>query len=88
MARAASSVQTIAPRGMPPARGLASVLNVVVLIGTPLAGAAHATLNLIGDQQSPGRLSECARLGEELLRKRAYAAFALDGFDKDSADFI
>jgi len=62
--------------------------NAVVLVGAPLAGAAHAGLNLIGDQQSSRRTGQGARLGEELLRNRAHAALALDGFDEDGAKFI
>ncbi len=33
-------------------------------------------------------LAERARFGEELLRERADAAFALDGFDENGADFV
>ena len=77
---------------MPPASGLASVvtsgLDAVVLIGAPLAGAAHAGLNLVDDEQRAGGAGECARFREELLRERANAAFALDGFDEDGADFV
>jgi hypothetical protein len=63
-------------------------LNAVVLIGAPLAGAAHAGLNLIDDEQRAGGAGEGAGFGEELLRERANAAFALDGFDEDGADFV
>ena len=62
-------------------------LNAVVLIGAPLAGAAHAGLNLIHDQQRAGRAGQRARFGEKLLRERTNAAFALDGFDENGADF-
>ena len=62
--------------------------NAVVLIGAPLAGAAHAGLNLIHDEQRAGGVCQRACFGEELLRERADAAFALDGFDEDGADFI
>ncbi len=60
--------------------------NAVVLIGAPLAGAAHSGLNLIRDEQRTGRSGKGSGLGEELLRERTHAAFALDGFDKDGAD--
>ena len=52
--------------------------NAKVLIGAPLSGAAEAGLNLIDDQQSAGGVGQLARLGEELLRERADAAFALN----------
>ena len=63
-------------------------LDAVVLIGAPLAGAAHAGLNLIDDQQRAGGTGQRAGFGEELLRQRTNAAFALDGFDENGADFI
>src|SRR5690348_2056316 len=99
--RATSSVHNTAPRGRPPARGLASVvisgfhptdkdpsvggpgLNAIVLVAAPLAGAAHAGLNLVGDEQSAGRVGQLARLGKELLGERPDAAFALDGFNEN-----
>ena len=59
-----------------------------MLVGAPLAGAAHAGLNLIRDEQGARRTGECASFGEELLGEGAHAAFALDGFDKDGADFV
>ena len=57
-----------------------------MLVRAPLAGAAHARLNLIDNQQRAGGTRESARLCKELLRKRPHAAFALDGFDEDGAD--
>ena len=45
-----------------------SGLNAVVLIGAPLAGAAHAGLNLIDDEQRAGGVGQRARFSEELLR--------------------
>ena len=63
-------------------------LNAVVLIGAPLAGAAHAGLNFIDDEQRAGGAGEGAGFGEELLREGTNAAFALDGFDEDGADFV
>ena len=63
-------------------------LDAVVLIGAPLAGAAHAGLNLVDDEQRAGGAGEGAGFGEELLRERANAAFALDGLDEDGADFV
>ena len=62
--------------------------DAVVLKGAPLAGAAHAGLNLIDDEQCTGGAGECACLGEELLRERANAAFALNGFNEDGADVV
>ena len=63
-------------------------LNAVVLIRAPLAGAAHAGLNLIDNQQRAGGTRQRARLGKELLRQRTNAALALDGFDENRADFV
>ena len=63
-------------------------LNAVVLIGAPLAGAAHAGLNLIDDEQCAGGASQCAGLSEELLRERTNAAFALNGLDENGAYFV
>ena len=61
-------------------------LDAVVLVGEPLAGAAHAGLDLVGEQQRSGGVAEVACCGEELLRDGTDAAFALDGFDADGAD--
>ena len=44
---------------------------------------AHAGLNLIHDEQSAGGCGERAGFREKLLRKRANAAFALNGFNED-----
>ena len=92
MARAASSVQRIAPSGNAAGKRLGQRgdigLNAVVLIGAPFAGAAHAGLNLIDNQQRSRGAGQRARLGEEFLRERAHAAFALNGFDENGADFI
>ena len=59
-------------------------LNAVVLIGAPLARAAHARLNLIHNQQRAGGVAQLPRLGEELLRQRTDAALALDRLDAES----
>src|SRR5208337_961935 len=48
-------------------------LDAVVLVGTPLAGAAHASLNLIDNQQCARGTRERACLREELLRQRPHA---------------
>src|ERR1039458_8511245 len=63
-------------------------LNAEVLIGAPLSGAAQAGLNFIGDHQGSRRVGQRARLCEKFLRKRTYAALALNGFEEDGADFI
>ena len=62
-------------------------LNAVMLVGTPFAGTAHATLNLIGDQQSSGRAGQRTCLDKKLLREWTHAALALNGFDQNGADF-
>ena len=62
-------------------------LDSVMLIGAPLAGAAHAGLNFIDDEQRAGGTGEGAGFSEEFLREGTDAAFTLDGFDEDGADF-
>ena len=62
-------------------------LNAVMLVRAPLAGAAHAGLNLVDDEQRAGGAGQCARFGEELLRQRPHAALALNGLDENGADF-
>ena len=61
-------------------------LDAVVLVGEPLAGAADAGLDLVGEQQGAGGVAEVARGLEELLGDGVDAAFALDGFEADGAD--
>ena len=57
-----------------------------MLIGAPLAGAAHAGLDLIDDEQRAGGVGESAGFCEELLGEGTNAALALNGFNKNGAD--
>ena len=59
-----------------------------MLVGAPFAGAAHACLNLVDNEQCAGGTREGARFGEELLRQRTNAALALNRFDENGADFV
>jgi hypothetical protein len=59
-----------------------------MLVGAPLAGAAHAGLNLIDDKQRPGGVGQRTCLGKEFLRERPNATFTLDGLDQDGANLI
>ena len=55
--------------------------DVVVLVGEPLSGAAHAGLDFIDHEERAGGVAEVACDLEELLRDGVNAAFALDSFD-------
>ena len=58
-----------------------------VLVAEPLAGAAEAALDFIGDEEGAGGVAERAGGGEELLRDGMDAAFALHGLRcSDGAD--
>ena len=61
--------------------------HAVVLIGAPLSSAAHAGLNLICDKQRAGGASKIASGLQEFVGHGANAAFALDRFDEDGAEF-
>lgn len=61
--------------------------DVVVLVGKPFAGAAHAGLDLVGDKECAGGVAEGSGFAEKFFRDRVDAAFALDRFDADGADF-
>ena len=63
-------------------------LDVKVLDGPPLAGAAHAALDLVGDEQDVVLVAQFAQGGEEPGGRDDVAAFALDGLDQDAGHFI
>jgi hypothetical protein len=59
-----------------------------VLGGPHLAGAAHAGLHLVADQQDAVLFRDAHQFIEELLRRDDIAAFALHRFDDDGGHFI
>ena len=59
-----------------------------MLVGAPLAGAAHAGLDFVEEQESAGGVAQFARGLQELGRDGVDAAFALQDFDADAADVV
>jgi len=53
-------------------------LDSIMLVGAPFAGAAHAGLNFIDNEQCTSGTREGAGFSEELHRKWANAAFTLN----------
>ena len=75
-------------RGMPLASGDALKLFIRVndggvIEGPPLAGAAHAGLNLVGHQTDAVVVADFTQAPEEGVGGHGVAALALDGFDED-----
>ncbi len=62
--------------------------DAVVLVAEPLAGAAHAGLDLVEDQQSADLVGLLAQALHELLRRHDEAALALDRLDEDAGDVV
>ena len=60
-------------------------LHVPVLVGVPLAGAAHAGLHLVEDQQQLVLVGQLAQPFEVASRRQVDAALALDRLDQDGA---
>ncbi len=63
-------------------------LNPGVIAGPPLAGAAHAALNLVGDQQDAVLAADVLQLDQKFARRRDVAAFALNRLDDNGRDFF
>lgn len=63
-------------------------LDAGVLDGPPLAGAADAGLDLVGDEEDSVLVADAADLLEEVGRSDDVAAFALDGFEDDGGDLF
>ena len=59
-----------------------------MLVGEPLAGAAEAGLDFVSEQEGSGGVAEGSGFTEKFLGNWVDAAFALDGFDADGADFV
>ncbi len=55
-----------------------SGLDAGILVVEQFAGAAHAGLDLVDDQQQAMRLGQRAQLTQEMLRRRPDAGLALD----------
>ncbi len=62
--------------------------DVEVLRCEHLAGASHAALDFVEDQQDAVAVGDAAQFVEELLGRDEVAAFALDRFDHDRGDFF
>ena len=60
--------------------------DVPVLAGEPVAGAAEAGHHLVEDEQRADRVAARAQGGQEVVRRHAHAALALDRLDDDRGD--
>ena len=58
------------------------------LVGEVGAGAAHAALGFVGDQEGVEAVGQFARLGDVLRGERVDAAFALDHFEHDGGGAV
>ena len=63
-------------------------LHAGVLDGPPLAGAADAALDFVGDQQNAVLVADAAQLLHEDRGSDHVSAFALDGLNEDGGDFL
>ena len=82
----------VAASGMPLAMPLASVTmsgrDVEVLRRKHLAGAAHAGLHFVVNQQNAVFVRDAAQFVMKLGRRHQVAAFALNGLDNNSGNFF
>ena len=76
------------PDAMPFAMLTTSALQTEVLAGEHLAGAAHARLHLVDDQQDAVLRRQLAQALQERRRRHDVAALALDRLDDDRGDFV
>ena len=87
MPLAASRVARQAPTGKPPPSALAKRHDVGrdagALIGEQFAGAAHAALHLVEDQQQAVLVAQLAQRPEERRLDDAHAALAHQRLDQD-----
>ena len=58
-------------------------LDAGTLIGEQLAGAAHAALHLVEDQQQAVLVAQRAQAAQEMVLRHAHATLALDRLDQD-----
>ena len=63
-------------------------LDAVVLVAEPLAGAAHAGLDLVDDEAGADLVGDGAQVAHELGGRHDEAALALDGLDDDGGDVV
>ena len=59
-----------------------------MLIGAEFAGAAHAGLNLVGDEQRASGVSKVACGVEKFARQRTNAALTLNRLEEDRAELV
>ncbi len=62
--------------------------DVKMLDRPPLAGASHAALDFVGDEQDVVLVAQFAQGGEEPGGRNDVAALALDGLDQDAGNLI
>ena len=63
-------------------------LHAPVFDRPPFAGAPHAALHFVHDQQDAVFIAQLAQRREESVRRDNVSAFALDRFDQDTRDLI
>ena len=63
-------------------------LNSGELMRPPFSGAAHAGLHFVGDQHDAVLAANALQLLQEEVRRNDVPAFALNGLDDDSSDFL
>ena len=92
MPAAAFSVARQAPSGKPPPMPLADGhdvrLDAIMLVGVERAGARDAALDLVEHQHQVVLVASRAQARQELLRRRADAALALDRLDQEARGIL